>query len=288
MSPDMSYDQTARFLARHIGRFLPGAPLVEAQHAPGAAGLIAAGRLANAKPDGSVIALLSSNVIYGSALRLPGANISADQLVWLGGVAPDAWACIRTRASVGKDRAWAGSLGFGSRADVHARAMRDIAGYPMEIATGYVSRFELVRALENGEVDAACGWPLSDLNRRRDEWLVTGKMYTISVFSRSMKGPTAPEWLPEGAVAQAFDALAAEAEIAWPLAAPPGTSADVAGAFSKALEALSYDRAAIEDARRAGIDLDPIDAATIGARVRQLHDLAPEVRAKLARLYGRP
>lgn len=285
-TPDMSYDQTARFLARHLGRFLPGAPTVEARLAPGGAGLVAARRLANSKPDGNLIALLSANVIFGSALRLPGADVKATDFVWLGGVAPDAWACIRTSASTGKKRAWTGSLGIGSRADVHARAMRDLADYPMEIATGYTSRFELVRALENGELDAACGWPLADLNRRQADWLLTGKIFLIGEFSRSRKGPTAPGWSPEGAVAEAFNALAAEPEIAWPLAAPPGTNRQIAAALSEALDAISYDRTAIEDARYAGIELDPIDASTIDKHVRRLHNLKPEVQAILARIYS--
>ncbi len=286
MSPDMSYEQTARFLARHLGRFLPGQPSVTAQHIPGGAGLVAARKLAQARPDGSLIALLSSNVIYASALAFPGADLRTDAFVWLGGVAPDAWACIRTSASAGKKTIWAGSLGAGSRADVQARAMRDLVQQRLEIASGYVSRFELIRALENGELDAACGWPMSDLQRRHGEWLSTGKMEIFGSFSRSMKGLPPSERPLDGAFALALDALAAEAELAWPLAAPPGTSEPVAAALRKALEALAYDRAAVEDAQRAGISLDPVDAAMIEAHVRRLHRLAPDVRERLQRLYA--
>ncbi len=286
MSPDMSYEQTARFLARHLGRFLPGQPSVTAQHVPGGAGLVAARKLAQARPDGSRIALLSSNVIYASALGLSGADVRAEAFVWLGGVTPDAWACIRTRASAGKKTLWAGSLGAGSRADVQARAMRDLVQPRLEIASGYVSRFELSRALENGELDAACGWPMSDLQRRHEEWLSTGKMEIFGSFSRSMKGLPLPERPLDSAVALALEALAAEAELAWPLAAPPGTSEPVAAALRKALEALAYDRAAVEDAKRAGISLDPVESARIEAHVSRLHRLAPDEREKLLRLYA--
>jgi tripartite-type tricarboxylate transporter receptor subunit TctC len=286
MSPDMSYDQTARFLARHLGRHLPGAPALQAKHTPGGAGLVAARRLASAPADGSVIGLLSSNVIFGSALRLPGADVAAASFVWLGGIAPDAWACIRTSASAGKSRVFAGSLGAGSRADVHARAMRDEAGYPIEIASGYISRFELVRALENGELDAACGWPLTDLERRHREWIGAGKMLIVGLFGRGMNGPTHAEWMPEGDTALLFGALSAEADIAWPLAAPPATPAAIAARFSDALQALAYDRIALEEALRAGITLNPVEAATINQRVHMLHALPGQVRARLQRLYS--
>ena len=70
ISPDMSFDQSARFLARHLGRLLPGGVMVEARYAPGAAGLLAAATLARAPADGSVLALLSPNVVQASAFGL--------------------------------------------------------------------------------------------------------------------------------------------------------------------------------------------------------------------------
>lgn len=287
MSPDMSYDQTARFLARHLGRFLPGAPEVSARHVPGGAGLVAARRLAQAAPDGSTIALLSSNVIYATALKLPGAEPSIARLVWLGAVAPDTWGCIQTRESVGKVRIWAGSLGVGSRADIHARALRELLGYPLQISSGYISRFELVRAIETGEIDAACGWPSTDIERRRGQWFDTGKMDVVARFSRmaaGLAGPSPPQ--PSAEAAGVFGALSLESELAWPLAGPPDMAPDIASAFSRALEQLAYDRTATEDAMRAGVALDPVAAQTVRDDVAKLMTLPEGTREKLAQLYG--
>ncbi len=296
MSPDMSYDQTARFLARHLGRFLPGAPDVSARHIPGGAGLIAARRLSEAAPDGSTIALLSSNIIYAAALKLPGAEASVARFVWLGAVAPDSWGCIQTRESAGKEKIWAGSLGVGSRADIHARAMRDFMGYPFQISSGYTSRFELVRAIETGEIDAACGWPSSDIERRRGQWFDTGKMDVVARFSRTTAGLTGPvltgpglttTWpQPSADIAATLGLLSLEAELAWPLAAPPGMAPEMAAAFRDALEKTAYDRTAIEDAMRAGVALDPVSAQTVHDHVAQLMTLPGGARKKLADLYG--
>lgn len=301
MSPDMSYDQTARFLARHLGRFLPGAPDVTARHVPGGAGLIAARRLSEAAPDGSTIALLSSNIIYAAALKLPGAEVSVARFVWLGAVAPDSWGCIQTRESAGKEKIWAGSLGVGSRADIHARALRDFMGYPFQISNGYTSRFELVRAIETGEIDAACGWPSSDIERRRGQWFDTGKMDVVARFSRTNAGLTGPvltgpilggadltsTWpQPSTDIAATLGVLSLEAELAWPLAAPPGMALEMAAAFSDALERIAYDRAALEDAMRAGVALDPVSAQTVRNHVAQLMTLPDSARKKLADLYG--
>lgn len=283
MSPDMSYDQTARYLARHLGRFLPGQPAVRAQHAPGAVGLTAARALTNAYADGSVVALLSTNVIFGAALRLAGVDAPVDRLVWLGGVAPDAWACIRT-ASSRMSRPWAGSLGPGTRGDIHARALREAGHYPMDIASGYSSRFELMRALENGEIDMACGWPMNDLLRRRGEWIASERMDVVALFSQTRHGLTQPRANATAASEAIFSALALEAAIAWPLAAPPGMSDALADLFRQALKRLPQDQQAATDAARAGVDLNPVDAKAVERNVRELFDLDDATRGALISL----
>src|SRR5438093_6788978 len=56
-SPGGINDITARLLARHIGRFIPGNPGAVVQNNPGAGGVITANRLYhNAEKDGTVIA----------------------------------------------------------------------------------------------------------------------------------------------------------------------------------------------------------------------------------------
>lgn len=284
MSPDMSYDQTARFLARRLGAFLPGAPSIVARHTPGGAGLAAARLLYAAKPDGGTIGLLSSNVIFASALKLHDADAPMERFVWLGGVAPDAWACIRTQASKDSARPWAGSLGIGSRSDVHARAMGAFFDYPLRIASGYVSRFELVRAIENGEVDMACGWPLTDLERRRAAWFDNGRMEVVQLFDRSTLAATRGASVSEAALRL----LLSETELAWPLAAPPGTPGEIAAAFGGALDALAHDPEAIAEAQRAGIALDPVSAARVTGRVQALAGMGDAERSVLLPLFAGP
>src|SRR5262249_7572483 len=61
--PGGGYDLTARLLARHIGRFIPGRPSVAVQNMPGAGSLRAANWLAEAAPkDGGTIGLIGSDI----------------------------------------------------------------------------------------------------------------------------------------------------------------------------------------------------------------------------------
>src|SRR5262249_11467193 len=58
------FDASARILARHIGKYLPGRPTVIVQNMPGAGGLKAATYIAEvARTDSSVIAIFSQQLV---------------------------------------------------------------------------------------------------------------------------------------------------------------------------------------------------------------------------------
>src|SRR5262245_59666242 len=58
------YDAYARFVTRHLGRFIPGNPGFVVQNMPGAAGAVAAGHLYNAAAkDGTVMEMFQREVL---------------------------------------------------------------------------------------------------------------------------------------------------------------------------------------------------------------------------------
>lgn len=292
MSPDLSFNQVARYLARHLGRLLPGNPVLETKYAPGAAGLAAAAMLYAAPNNGRVLGLLSSNAILSSALDFHQGAFRADRFAWIGGVARDNWVCVARGASEPAGPLWIGSLGAGSRSDVHARAIRDLTPVKINVLPGYAGRFELVRALEAGEIDGACGWPINDLERRYGAWLKTGQMMILAQFSSpsmaSHRGPIAPQ-LAENAIARGLlETLAVEGELAWPLAAPPDAPSSLIELLSETLSLLASDREAVEDAIRMGLALDPVSGSETAERVRTLHALTSEDKSTLARFFARP
>ena len=163
MSPDMSFDQSARFLARHLGRLLPGKPAVDARFVSGAAGLVAAANLARAPADGSTLALLSPNVIQASALGLTSGRFDARTLTWIGGLTNEEWACVQMREKTSAPQGlsprthfFLGTLGAGSRSDVHARAFAGVESLRLTVIPGYANRGELARALESLAGELAC------------------------------------------------------------------------------------------------------------------------------------
>ena len=287
ISPDMSFDQSARFLARHLGRLLPGGVMVEARYAPGAAGLLAAATLARAPADGSVLALLSPNVVQASALGLAGGRFDARRFGWIGGLANEEWPCVSVRGKTAAGQGlFVGSLGAGSRSDVHGRAFANALSPQLKVIPGYSSRGELARALESGEIDAACGWPMRDLEMRRLDWLTSGRME----ISALLAGVASGDWVHAAGPDSRplLEALASESDFAWTLAGPPGLDGQKLADLRAAFEGLVGDRAAFEDGARVGVALSPVPAEIIEARVAALHGLDGATRNALLKLIAPP
>ncbi|MGH6676666.1 MAG: hypothetical protein ACRECE_10670, partial [Xanthobacteraceae bacterium] len=78
-------DISARFVARYLGKYIPGHPVIVVENQPGAGGITAANRLANVDPqDGTVIAKLERAVPLLAAQGDPNVHFDPEKLTWLG------------------------------------------------------------------------------------------------------------------------------------------------------------------------------------------------------------
>jgi tripartite-type tricarboxylate transporter receptor subunit TctC len=84
-SPGGINDISARLVARHLSRFIPGAPSIVVQNNPGAGGLVTANRLYfNADKDGSVLAKLERAVPQLAIQGNANAQFDPAKFTWLG------------------------------------------------------------------------------------------------------------------------------------------------------------------------------------------------------------
>ena len=71
--PGGGYDRTARLLARHLGKHIPGRPAVIVQNMPGASSIVAANHLYRvARPDGLTLGTFNRNLPLAQLARLEG------------------------------------------------------------------------------------------------------------------------------------------------------------------------------------------------------------------------
>ena len=87
VAPGGINDLSARLVARHLGRFIPGNPTFVVQNSPGAGGISAANRLFNdAAKDGSFIAKIERAVPQLAIQGDKNASFDPVKLTWLGSV----------------------------------------------------------------------------------------------------------------------------------------------------------------------------------------------------------
>ncbi len=84
------YDLYARVLAKHIGKYIPGNPIVVPQNMPGAGGLRASNYLYTAAPrDGSVIGTFSRSIPTMPLVTPGAASFDGRKFSWIGSMSGD-------------------------------------------------------------------------------------------------------------------------------------------------------------------------------------------------------
>src|SRR5262249_41562904 len=83
-----TYDLMGRLVARHLGRHLPGHPIVIPENMPGAGTLRAANYITHVAPkNGTALGIVSESLAIEQALKNVAVQYDAAKLVWIGRVA---------------------------------------------------------------------------------------------------------------------------------------------------------------------------------------------------------
>ena len=307
--PGGGYDLTARLMARHIGRFIPGHPSVVVQNMPGAGSLRSANWLAEAAPkDGGTIGLFGSDIAMIALLGTnPSAQFDPRKFTWLGSSSSfgnDAYALIVRADAKAPTLAAArqkdgpplvlGGTGEGARDGDVPKILRDALGLNIKQVLGYPDSPSIFLAVERGEIDGRT-FDFTSVKTTRPGWLKPGGGFNVLLqFARATRHPELAD-VPTARELARDDAargLIAFAEtplltMARPFAAPPGVPADRAKALQAAFLATHRDPQFLAEAARMGLDISPVDAAGLARGIEQLAQAPPAVAAYMKGLMTR-
>jgi tripartite-type tricarboxylate transporter receptor subunit TctC len=274
-------DISARLVAKHLGRFIPGNPSVVVQNNPGAGGLITANKLyINAEKDGSVLAKFERAVPQLQIQGDPNAQFDATKFVWLGSLssyANDAYLLLVNAnnrvKSVDELKGPGAPINLGSdnsasSNQIFAVIAKEILGLNVNVVRGYAGAASLFLAMQSGELDGQLVGLSSIRSGQRDLWS-KGAFRPLMAFGRTTRHPDFPD-IPIGREMTKDPkalALIGFAELpffmALPFAAPPGIPADRAKALQTAFMDMCRDQELVAEAEKIGIDMSPIDGAGI-------------------------
>ena len=263
------YDAYARLAARHLGRFMPGAPAMVPKNMPGAGGVVLANYMYGVAPkDGSALALFMAGApfepLFGNAKATYDPTkfkwiMSLNRLVNIGIF----WhqSAIRTPDDFFKSDVLVGSSGGGdSSTEIYPNLLNLLAGTKFKVVNGYKGNGEAMLAMERGEVYGIVGTELSSFRATKPDWIRDHKARIVVQIdlTKSPDIPDVPSALglikdPEGH--KVFELLLARQENGRSFGLPPDTPDDVVATYRQAFTAMTRDPAFLADAKKLNADI---------------------------------
>jgi tripartite-type tricarboxylate transporter receptor subunit TctC len=283
-APGGSYDFYARLFARHMGRHIPGNPLIVLQSMPGAGSLRAANYLYNVAPkDGTALAVVTQTVMLEESFQTPGVQYKATEFTYVGRMT----AVLETMISwhgakaqniqdVRKYETVAGGTGSTSPTEGYPRLLNAFAGTKFKIVSGYTGTTDIMLAMERGEVDALeNSW--NTVIRTKKDWVDTGKINVLiqASLERSKELPNVPTLVEMGNTPQDQAALAfyvSSAAVSRSMIATPGIPPERVKALREAFMATTHDPQFLAEVAQSQSEFSP-------ATGEYLQDLARKVAA---------
>jgi tripartite-type tricarboxylate transporter receptor subunit TctC len=305
--PGGGYDIYARLLARHLGRFIPGAPNVIVQNMPGAGSLRAVNYLYKVAPkDGTVIALFSRNM---PLIGLLGGNANAKfdprRFTWLGSTSSfvnDAYILIVRKDAPVKSIDEArrhdlpplvlGGTAEGATGNDVPIILRDTIGLHVKQVVGYPDSTAIFLAIERGEVHGRTV-DLSSVKSVKPEWLKPDSGYRVLVqFARMTRHqdfpdvPTARELAKNDAARALIELAELPYTLSRPFAAPPDIPLERANSLQRAFLAVHQDAQYVEEAARLRLDVSPIVGADVLQAIDRIARAPPELLDYIRKLLS--
>jgi tripartite-type tricarboxylate transporter receptor subunit TctC len=280
------YDATARTVARHMARFLPGNPNIVIKNMPGAAGLLGANFLYNNAPkDGSAL-LAAANAplmlpIYDSKI----AHFDPRKFEWIGSTDKQQAICVTWHTSSIK------TLEDATKRDVPVAATGVAAGpgiYPKILNALFGTKFKVIAgydtggmrlALEKGEVDGICGLAYQTWKLTSADWIANKRLNILTQLGLEKNKeipdvPLAVDQLKNSDDRHVLELIVVPQEFGRPVLAPPGVPADRMALYRKAFQSMLQDKEFLDESAKQRMSIEPLDDK--------------QIQALLARAYAAP
>ena len=288
------FDTTARLVARHIGRHIPGTPTAIVVNMPGGGGLVAANHVFNAAPkDGSVIGLFHEAQVMNQLTGAEGVQFDLLTFNWLGSSYDDPNVCIvRSDAPVtafqdliGRaDPIAIGGTAPGSNSYDAPRVLAEATGANLRTVAGYSTTSDARVGIERGEVQGMClGW--ESVQTTSTQWLEDGYAQVFvqngTARHRDLSHvPLALEFAQDEESRVLLRLLDAPSAMAKPFALPPGVDEGRVRVMRYALSAVYRDAAFLAEAAAMRLHFQPKTAAEVYQILSEVLATPPDIAAK--------
>ena len=297
-SPGGGFDTSARALARHMARYIPGNPSFVVENMPGAGSMIAANFTFNrAKPDGLTIGYFIGDLLQQEILGGQGVAFDSKKFEWMGAVSTTP-ICLTTKASgissldkwfAAKEPVKLAGGGPGDNSNVIANTLQAALGLPLRLVSGHKGAADMKLAAQRGEVAGGCqSWETTKVLWQ--EAVAAGDIHVL-LQAAPEKHPELPQVPLATELAKTDEArqlikaaIQGPARITRLFAIPPGTPKDRVAILRKAFLDTLKDAEFVADAKKSKIDIDAVAGDEVEKVVGDLHAVPAALKPKLKEL----
>jgi tripartite-type tricarboxylate transporter receptor subunit TctC len=280
------YDTYARFLARHMSKYIPGNPAIINQNMPGAAGMTATNWAYTVAPRDGTIILATYNALMAEPLYgNPAARFDPSKLESVGSISKQQNICatwhtspIKTIEHAKTREVTVAATGATGNSATLPKILNTVLGTKFKVVTGY-STTESRLAVERGEADGVCGLSWSTLKASNPDWVVHNRINVlIQTGAKPQAGlanvPVLIDRVANPDDKKVIELISFPEEIGRPFVMPPGTPKEMVSVVRRAFDATMKDPGFLAESEKALLEVDPVT----GEEMEQL----------LARAYATP
>ena len=295
------FDIYTRAMARHMGKHIPGNPALLVENMTGAGTLIAAKYLhSSAKPDGLSFGIFNGALILSGALGNKSVDFDMRELEYLGVPVQDNTVCaLRKESGVTNMDQWfaaktpikLGGLSPGNSTSDVPRILAAALNLPIQLVEGYKGTNEVRLAADAGELHGGC-WAWETLRVAWSKAIPAGDVIPVlQVTAKRIPDlPNVPMALDLAKSEEARMLLKAgaidPAAIVRVYVTTPRTPKDRLQLLRDAFTRTLSDPDFIAEAKKATLDINPLDGAEVRKIVDELFKLPQATRSKLAAILS--
>ena len=297
-------DLTARLIARHLGKQIPGNPTIVVQNLQ-SSGLALINRIYNTpEKDGLLIGIVERGAPQVAIMGDPNARFDPLKITWLGSVSSygnDAYSLsvnstfhaktVEDLRTTDRPSAKIGSTGAGATNGIFTNIAKDVLKLNIQHVRGYRGAADVFLAQQRNELDGQVVG-LSSIKVGQPALWQAGAFRPLIMFGRTTRFaefpdvPTGRELTKDPQALRLLDFAEAPFFMALPLVAPPGLPADRALALQIGFMAMTKDPAFVAEAQKMSLDLTPIDGLAVLKVIAQMAATPPDVIAQFKEIAG--
>jgi len=300
------YDLSARTIARHMGKQIPGNPTIVVENMTGAGSLIAANYTFNsAKPDGLFVGTWNGALILRQALGDKAIRLDGRKLGWIGSPTKGTPICgimahtgLQTLDEIvaANREIKMGATGPGSTYEDLPMMLNLTLGTKFKVISGYEGTGTILVAMRRKEVDGGC-WTWESmrttarpmLEAKGDERLIPYLIHRRWEEPEVKNLPLIPDVLKKDPdKLTAYKTWVATYEFQRPYTVPPGTPKERVQLLRKAFADTLKDPEFLAEAKKVKLQVTHTPGEEIEKYVEEMLSITPKAKELLSFLLTKP